>query len=511
MPGVDYYDLLGVSPQASPAEVKAAYRRLAKTLHPDAGGSSALFRLVTEAYDALSDPIRRQRYDSERATSGTSAPAAQPTWSRAASTRSGTPGDAATDGSGERSRSGAGSAGGDWSARADAAGTDRSEPASDADAADPKPAGESAGTRIEISSLPWWDLVDPDHEVLWVPRFGLWLRPFLVAAVLWLVLLGLLVAPAIARGGAGLLDLFAVIPLGYVVAATIGWKVPRLLLIAAYLWAAVFAGFGLYTLRSSLLGGAWMLALAVGMLVLPRLGQRYLRQRALDRMFTRDFREYNTFGVPTPDAVDADDPDTTDDADDATAPEPDPDDEFDLDDHTNHSGQSTTDPDGTGPTEITGAPGLTAQLLADFLTRLPGARIFHRLSVPEPVAGELDHAVLCGHRLVLVNSAVWSPANYAVDEFGNVLRDGHPMPSRVPDHVDALDRYRNLLPRLEIQAVQLVHPQRGGQLVCSAALDAPVVMMTPLSFVQTIGEWLTEAPYTVDRDAFLTVLGQLRD
>ncbi|MDH4177198.1 MAG: molecular chaperone DnaJ [Thermoleophilia bacterium] len=62
----DYYEVLGIERGASEAEIKKAFRRLARELHPDVNGSADaehLFREVAEAYEVLSDPERRQTYD----------------------------------------------------------------------------------------------------------------------------------------------------------------------------------------------------------------------------------------------------------------------------------------------------------------------------------------------------------------------------------------------------------------------------------------------------------------
>ncbi|HET7173883.1 MAG TPA: molecular chaperone DnaJ [Nocardioidaceae bacterium] len=62
----DLYDILGVSRHASPEEIKKAYRRLARQLHPDVNPdphTQERFKEVTRAYDVLSDPKKRELYD----------------------------------------------------------------------------------------------------------------------------------------------------------------------------------------------------------------------------------------------------------------------------------------------------------------------------------------------------------------------------------------------------------------------------------------------------------------
>jgi molecular chaperone DnaJ len=65
---VDFYILLGVERGASPGDIKRAYRRLARKYHPDINPgdrmAAAQFRQIAEAYETLSDPDRRRRYDS---------------------------------------------------------------------------------------------------------------------------------------------------------------------------------------------------------------------------------------------------------------------------------------------------------------------------------------------------------------------------------------------------------------------------------------------------------------
>lgn len=74
-----HYQRLGVDPDASDAEIRDAYRRLARRAHPDTpGGSAREMALLNEAWRVLRDPERRRAYDRELGRSDALPPAAAP-------------------------------------------------------------------------------------------------------------------------------------------------------------------------------------------------------------------------------------------------------------------------------------------------------------------------------------------------------------------------------------------------------------------------------------------------
>jgi len=376
--GVDYYKLLGVQRDATPAEIRSAYVAQVKIVHPDVGGSPESFARLQEAYQTLRDAARRAAYD-----------------------RAATPGRAAA----RTAPGGAARPARTVSVRVPATPRPRD--------GRPREFGEDPGfvpplPRLNPDALAWWHAVDPDQPVRYLPRTESSWVPLSTVLGTWLVLL------------AGVLTL----------------DLPAPLLVP------------------------WLALMVVGAGVAFVLARRHHAARHAQRRFAAEFAGLRVFGRPGTEA---------------------------------------------GPV----GERLTATLLATYLIRLPGVRIFHGLALPGSVFADVDHAVLCGRRLVLVESKMWLPGRYTADGAGSVWRNGHPFRGghlRLPSAVTA---YRELLPGVEVRGVALVHPSRAGEVVTGDSADAPAPPMDPERFVREVGSWLAGDPATVDRPTFRAVLNQV--
>jgi hypothetical protein len=353
---VDYYELLGVSRGASAAEVKSAYRALAKVMHPDAGGTAGTFRLLQVAYETLTDPTRRARYDLGEIAEP--APVSTPRARRP---------------------------------------TARRDFGDDPNYVPKLP-------RIDPRGIPWWQTVDAGERVRYVPQVGPGHAPVVVALASLIVLLSILLAINLS---------------------------PLLLAVVLVLMAAA-------------------------VVVLVQLGRGLLAARREHQTFTAEIGSSKAFGLP---------------------------------------GDR--------------AEKLTAELLSKYLTRLPGVRIFHGLGLPDSVFADVDHAVLCGHRLVLIESKLWLPGHYEVDEVGAMWRNGHPFRGGAVRLDDSMDAFAELLPSVEVRGAVLIYPSRAGEVTTGEPEDAVAPPMSPHRFVVELGQWLAADPSTVDRDVFRVVLDQV--
>ncbi|WAL66862.1 DnaJ domain-containing protein [Amycolatopsis cynarae] len=340
-----YYELLGVDKDASAAEIKSAYRAMARAMHPDAGGSPLAFHRLREAYETLSDPRRRAAYDRGFQRS--------PVRTRRRPREFG------------------------------------EDPAFVADV-----------PSLDPATLPWWHRAG-EPACPTSPR-----PPGHAPAAILLAWLLLVVLPLMA-----------------------GW----LLVTVWFLFATAVA--------------VWLV-------------RRHLRVREARRQLVAEFGQVAVYGRPGAEA--------------------------------DHWGER-----------------LTAELLTRYLGRLPNVRIFHGLALPGSVFADIDHAVLAGHRLVLIESKTWLPGCYGADEDGTLWRDDRLFRGGATGLPAAMAAYRDLLPGVEIRGALIIYPSRAGEITTEEDFDLPVAPMTPDQFVHEIGGWLAAEPSTVDAEVLRTLCRQV--
>ncbi|MFC7616058.1 hypothetical protein ACFQV2_23885 [Actinokineospora soli] len=133
---------------------------------------------------------------------------------------------------------------------------------------------------------------------------------------------------------------------------------------------------------------------------------------------------------------------------------------------------------------------LTADLLARYLAPLPGARVFHGLSRPGSVFSDVEHAVLCGNRVVLVESKLWLPGHYEFDDDAAIWRNNHPFRGGETTLPETVAAFAELLPGVEVRGALILYPNRRGALTTD---DTPALGVSPVdpdTFVHVFGAWL---------------------
>ncbi|WP_022871706.1 OB-fold nucleic acid binding domain-containing protein [Nesterenkonia alba] len=144
---------------------------------------------------------------------------------------------------------------------------------------------------------------------------------------------------------------------------------------------------------------------------------------------------------------------------------------------------------------------MTKQLMDVFLglpgesPGIPGVRVIHSLGVPGTDKADIDHAILCGDRLVLVDAKLYAPGDYFwLDGKVHRRRADGGAEVRGEPMVYALQRFADLFPHLQIRPVVVLHcGDETGEIRTNnveAKKRGLPELMTPEEFLEEIGSWL---------------------
>jgi len=321
---------------------------------------------------------------------------------------------------------------------------------------------------VDPERLPWWKDVDPAAACRWrsarIPHVR---ELFLAASTLWVVFVVVLVA--VQRHPSVDLVPWLLWPTVAIVLGVARVRIPTWLLVMYLLGAAVFVVVAVYAGQHATSSPGWtaliFALLAVFHAGVPLLARLYAVAGKADRAIPAGMRDHRVFGNP-----------------------------------------------GTGLARARGwrraavesgllGEALTGELLENYVTRIPSARIFHSLAWPGSATADVDHAVLCGGRLVLVDSKRWEPGDYTFDSNGTLLRAGRPFLGSQVRLPDAVAAYRRLLPRCDVRGVVLIHPNRPGAVSVSASPWPTTQALTAHGFLTQTCAWLAGQPDVIDTRA----------
>jgi hypothetical protein len=316
---------------------------------------------------------------------------------------------------------------------------------------------------IDPELLPWWRQISTNTAYEWrnsrIPHLRVIFFSMTAAWVVFAVVLALLETSPVQ-----LLPWFFW-PTMAILLSLFQIRITLWLLILYWISAAGFLVTAGYAWTHATVGpqatAAVFVVMAVFHAILPLIGRHYASAASADREIPPRIRGCQTFG---------------------------------------HAGARLAEVQGWRPAAIqSGITGetRTAELLENYVTRIPGARIFHSLRWPGARRADVDHAVLCGRRLMLIDSKHWPPGFYTFAPNGNLLRNGNPFRGSEIHLPHAVSGYQRLLPGYDVRGLILIHPNRRGTVDTTVSPIRRLDVVNVLNFLNGPCAWLAEEPVTV--------------
>lgn len=470
------YEILGITPDADAAAIKKAYQRQSRRLHPDANpGMEPMFLMVQHAYQVLSDDAQRRAYDAEQNGQGPGSGSAPggPTWG-GADPGAGT----GPEPGGQSAAGGAGAPGPDYT-RADTstgAGPGRFEsvPAHMYDGPLPREAHN-------VDEMPW--VASPpeagttfihdtlSRQTLWVILGSCYAAVVVACVVGYVALLPALLATVLF----GFWKVQGQRPWGKVGLATFIIGGGSVLLSLAPLTLDVPTWFRVITV---IVYGLGFSALIAALICHHKLG---VSGWWLDRQAATDGAVWGDPGQGLHDA---------------------------------------TEKFGTANV-MDGIAGekLTSVEVGYFLGQIPGVKIVNGLQFPGSKTADIDHAIVCGDKVALVDSKAWAPGSYTMEQGQEAIRqdNGNGTWAYRDTHMHAgatgmAERLQLLgLHRAQVRGFIVVHPKSLDQPTSlgSHQCSAYNKLVTSQQLLVELGTWFTEDPEKagqIDRGLLSTIV-----
>ena len=164
--------------------------------------------------------------------------------------------------------------------------------------------------------------------------------------------------------------------------------------------------------------------------------------------------------------------------------------------------------------------GITGEKLSEELMRsllvIPGTRIYHGVKFPDSKWADVDHIIVNGNKIVIVDTKHWKAGDYWWTDEKTIQR--HPSAMNIKNNMShVLEHYSKTFPKCEVKARLLIHSTserplvfrntyRGGLLNKTRKVSTP--MVTPQEFFTEIGGWLAEEANGWVNEKVLTHLKQ---
>ena len=321
---------------------------------------------------------------------------------------------------------------------------------------------------VDPERLPWWRELDPETPCRWRSTPIPYVRTLFLIASGWWVVFAVFLLAVQDPPSAQLVWCF-VWPTVALVLGFLRVRTPAWVLVMSLLGAALFVTVAVYAGQHATDASMWtawiFVFLAVFHVGMPLLARAYAAATRADRAIPATVRDQRVFGS---------------------------------------AGASLADVRGWRRASVeSGLLGeeLTGELLENYVTRIPSARIFHSLAWPGSATADVDHAVLCGRRLVLIDSKYWRPGDYTVDGYGDLLRAGRPFLGSQVRLPHAVAAYQKLLPQCDVYGVVLIHPNRLGTVSISGSPCSRTCALTAYGFLTQTCVWLAGESDVIDTRA----------